>query len=220
MHFRGRVSGQNGRLNLLRTDITTEAGELFDNHPRLKNKTLLLDIAIVNPCVDSNLGNAARHVEKHVANAVERKKNKYRGSFPATYFLFALAMSTCGEVGSDVHALMKELAIRPVFGVVNGLGRNEEGDQADIFNTTQKRQNTGVHLKKVDEALEQWRTARGSKRRAGGSGPLAHYLSGLRQTFSSSWSSAVLVSMIVLDLSLLFDDVLVCLPFLKKNHGD
>ena len=32
-------------------------------------------------------------------------------------------------------------------------------------------------------------------------------------SFSSSWSSAVLVSMIVLDLSLLFDDVLVCLPF-------
>ena len=31
--------------------------------------------------------------------------------------------------------------------------------------------------------------------------------------FSSSWSSAVLVSMIVLDLSLLFDDILVCLPF-------
>ena len=31
--------------------------------------------------------------------------------------------------------------------------------------------------------------------------------------FSSSWSSAVLVSIIVSDLSLLFDDVLVCLPF-------
>ena len=30
---------------------------------------------------------------------------------------------------------------------------------------------------------------------------------------TSSWSSAVLVSIIVLDLSLLFDDVLFCLPF-------
>ena len=95
-------------------DITTEAGALFDNHTRLKNKALLLDITIVNPCAGSNLGNAARHVGKHLADVVERKKNKYRGSFPATYSLLPLAMSTCGEVGSDVHALIKELAIRRV----------------------------------------------------------------------------------------------------------
>ena len=112
--FRQRASEQNGRLNPLRMDITTEAGALFDNHPRLKNKALLLDITIVNPCAGSNLGNAARHVEKHHADAVERKKNKYRGSFPATYSLLPLAMSTCGDVGSDVHALIKELAIRRV----------------------------------------------------------------------------------------------------------
>ena len=92
-------------------DITTEAEALSDNHSRLKNKALLLDITIVNPCAGSNLGNAARHVGKHLADAVERKKNKYRGSFPATYSLFPLAMSTCGEVGSDVHALIKELDI-------------------------------------------------------------------------------------------------------------
>ena len=70
--------------------------------------------SIVNPCAGSNLGNAARHVGKHLADAVERKKNKYRGSFPATYSLLPLAMSTCGDVGSDVHALIKELAIRRV----------------------------------------------------------------------------------------------------------
>ena len=110
--FRQRASEQNGRLNPLRMDITTEAGALFDNHPRLKNKALLLYITIVNPCAGSNLGNAARHVGKHLADAVERKKNKYRGSFPANYFLLPLAMSTCGDVGSDVHALIKELAIR------------------------------------------------------------------------------------------------------------
>ena len=52
-------------------DITTEAGALFDNHPLLKNKALLLDITIVNPCAGSNLGNAARHVEKHLADVVE-----------------------------------------------------------------------------------------------------------------------------------------------------
>ena len=95
-------------------DITTEAGALFHNHPRLKNKALLLDITIVNPCAGSNLGNAARHVGKHLADAVELKKKKYRGSFPATYSLPPLAMSICGDVGSDVHALIKELAIRRV----------------------------------------------------------------------------------------------------------
>ena len=95
-------------------DITTEAGAFFDNHTRLKNKALLLDITIVSPCAGSNLGNAARHVGKHLADVVERKKNKYRGSFPASYSLLPLAMSTCGEVGSDVHALIKELAIRRV----------------------------------------------------------------------------------------------------------
>ena len=112
--FRQRASEENGRLDPLRMDITTEAGALFDNHPRLKNKALLLDITIVNPCAGSNLGNAVRHVGEHLADAVERKKNKYRGSFPATYSLLPLAMSTCGDVGSDVHALIKELAIRRV----------------------------------------------------------------------------------------------------------
>ena len=112
--FRQRASEQNGRLNPLRVDITSEAGTLFDNHPRFKNKALLLDITIVNPCAGSNLGNAARYVGNHLADAVEPMKNKYRGSFPATYSLLPLAMSTCGDVGSDVHALIKELAIRRV----------------------------------------------------------------------------------------------------------
>ena len=112
--FRQRASEQNGRLNPLRIDITMEAGALFDNHPRLKNKALLLDITIVNPCAGSNLGNATCHAGKPLDDTVERKKNKYRGSFPATYSLLPLAMSTCGDVGSDVHALMKELAIRRV----------------------------------------------------------------------------------------------------------
>ena len=112
--FRQRATEENGRLNPLRMDITTEAGALFGNHPRHKNKALLLGITIVNPCAGSNLGNAVRHVGKHLADAVERKKNKYQGSFPATYSLLPLAMSTCGDVGSDVHALIKELAIRRV----------------------------------------------------------------------------------------------------------
>ena len=112
--FRQRASEQNGRLNPLRMDITTEAGALFDNHPRLKNKALLLDITIVNPCAGSNLGNAGRHLGKHLADAIERKKNKCRGSFPVTYTLLLLALSTCDEVGSYMHALIKKLAIRRV----------------------------------------------------------------------------------------------------------
>ena len=112
--FRERSSRQNGRRNPLRMDITTEAGAFFDNHPRLKRKAFLLDLTILNPCAGSNLGNAARHVGKHLADAVERKKNKYQGSFPAIYSLLPLAMSIRGEVGSDVHALIKELAIRRV----------------------------------------------------------------------------------------------------------
>ena len=95
-------------------DITLEAGALFDNHPRLKHNALLLDIAIVNPCAGTNLENAARHVGKHLADAVEWKTNKFRGSFPATHSLLPLVLSTWGEVGSDVHALIKELAIRRV----------------------------------------------------------------------------------------------------------
>ena len=92
-----------------------EAEALFDTHSRLKNKALLLDITIVNPCAGSNLGNVARHAGTHLADAVERKtNNEHRGSFPTTYSLFPLGMSTCGEVDLDVHALIKELAIRRV----------------------------------------------------------------------------------------------------------
>ena len=95
-------------------DITTEAlllDTLIVNPPRLKNKALRLDILIVNPCVGSNLGNTARHVGNNIVDEVERKKKKYRGSLPATYSLLPLAMSTCGEVGSDVHTFIKELVI-------------------------------------------------------------------------------------------------------------
>ena len=94
--------------------MTNEAGTLFDNDPRLKGKALLLDITIVNPCVSSNLEGAARQTGKHLTDAVELKKNIYRVLFPATYILLPLAMSTCGELGPDVHALIKKLAHRRV----------------------------------------------------------------------------------------------------------
>ena len=73
-----------------------------------------MNLTIVYPFAGFNLKNAARHPGKHLADAVERKKNKYGDSFPATYLLILTAMSTCGEASSDVHALIKELAIRRV----------------------------------------------------------------------------------------------------------
>ena len=82
---RKRASGQNGRLNPLRLDITTEPWALFDFHPQSKNKALLFDINIVNPCVSSNPENESRRAEKYLADAVEPGTKKYRGSFLATY---------------------------------------------------------------------------------------------------------------------------------------
>ena len=64
--------------------MTTESGALFRGNPRLKDKALLLDLTIANPCMSTSLANAARQAGKHLADAVQRKKNKYRGSFPAT----------------------------------------------------------------------------------------------------------------------------------------
>ena len=67
-----------------------------------------------------------------------------------------------------------------MFGLqYKGLRRIGGGDQAEIFNLIQNSQNTSVHL--IAEK-EQCRIARGSKRQAGGSGPLAHHLSRLRHT--------------------------------------
>ena len=74
--FQERVSGENDRLDPSRMGITTEAGVLFNNHPRRKNKALLLDISIVNLYASSNLENTVHHVGKHLANVVERKRNK------------------------------------------------------------------------------------------------------------------------------------------------
>ena len=69
--------------------IRTEAGALFDNPPRLKNKALLLNFTIVNPCAGSNLGKAARHVEKHLADAVERMKTSIGARSPLPTLLLS-----------------------------------------------------------------------------------------------------------------------------------
>ena len=115
--FRQRTSEENGRLNPLRMDITTETGALFDKHPRLKNKALLLDITIVNPCAGSNLGNAARHVGKHLADAVERKKTSIgaRSPLPTPSFL-----SLCRHVATLAQMCMPSSRSSPPDGYSTG----------------------------------------------------------------------------------------------------
>ena len=81
--------------------VTTEAAAFLDSHPRRKNKALLLDNIIVSSETSFNVENVARHAGKHLADVVERKSNKYRGTFLATYSLLSLAMPTCGETDSD-----------------------------------------------------------------------------------------------------------------------
>ena len=80
--FRERASGQNGRLNPLRMGITTEAGALFDNHPRLKNKALLLDITIVIPCAGSNLGNVSTPCRKMPRRRSRAEEKQVSGLVP------------------------------------------------------------------------------------------------------------------------------------------
>ena len=112
--FRETADGQNDRSNPLRIDIAMEVGALFDSHFQHKNKVLLFGIAIVSPCASSTVANAVRHAGKHLADAIEQKKYKYRDSFPATHSLLPLAISTYDGTGSDVHDLIKELATRRV----------------------------------------------------------------------------------------------------------
>ena len=49
----------------------------------------------------------------------------------------------------------------------------------DIFDIIQQARDTSIHLK---VGKSKWRITRGSKRQAGGTGSLVHYLSGLRRT--------------------------------------
>ena len=80
-----------------------EVSALFDNHPRRKNKALLLGITIVNPCTSSNLENVAHHAGKYLADAVERKKQSIgaRPPLPTPPFL-----SLCRRVVRLAQACM------------------------------------------------------------------------------------------------------------------
>ena len=91
-------------------DMAPEAGAPFDTYPRRKNKALILDITIVDPCVRYNLENAACHARKHLVDAVEGKKYNYRGSFPATYYPLSLAMSM--SAGREWHLGVPDSSVR------------------------------------------------------------------------------------------------------------
>lgn len=95
-------------------DMTTEVRALFGNDPRYKGKALLVDITLINPFVSINLEIAGLETRNHLIDAVVLKKNKYQGLLPAIYYSLPLCMSMFGELGPEVHALIKELALRPV----------------------------------------------------------------------------------------------------------
>lgn len=71
-------------------DVTSEAGALSSSSTRHKNNVLLLD-------------------QHHSSTNITAHK---AGNHFAFYSLFPLDKSTCGEIGSDFHTLIKELDIR------------------------------------------------------------------------------------------------------------
>lgn len=82
----------------------------FGTDPQHKDRALLLDNTIFNPCISTNLENTARMAGEQLAGAVEHMRNKYWGSFPAAFPLLPLAMFMCDKLGSEVHAFINELA--------------------------------------------------------------------------------------------------------------
>ena len=68
---------------------------IFHNNARRKNKALLLDVTIVNPCQTSTLENAARHAGKYLADAVQRKKTSTGARLPSPTSSF---LSLCRRV--------------------------------------------------------------------------------------------------------------------------
>ena len=88
--FQQRASEQHHRFNPLRVDLTTEAGGTLRQPPptRKQGAPTRPHHGQVNPFVSTNPENAARYPEKHLDDVIQRKKNKYRGSFMATYSPF------------------------------------------------------------------------------------------------------------------------------------
>lgn len=74
--------------------------------PHIRGNALLLDLTIVNPCVFSNLENATPQTGKRLTDTNEGKKNTCLGLVPATYSLFSLAVSTSGDLGQNMLALI------------------------------------------------------------------------------------------------------------------
>ena len=108
-----QVQGAEGaRGQPLRMDVTTEAGVLFAKDEVRQGKALLLDLTVTNPCAPSRIGRELQQAGRTIADATETKHQKYRGTFPATYTLVPLVVSTTGALGPDLHALLREMAGR------------------------------------------------------------------------------------------------------------
>ena len=98
-----------------------EAGVIFDSHPRRKNKPLLLDIVIANPCNSSNLENAVPY-RKTPRRRIRAEEKQVWARFPQTTPSF---LSPCRSVSWLAKTYM------PFFGA------RHQADEAQVRDTLQ-----------------------------------------------------------------------------------
>lgn len=95
--------------------VTVASSELSCGHEQLEDELLLLDLTVVNSYAPVNSEKEAKRPEAVItASSIKRKQNKYTNTFPSTYNLLSLAVSTCGTLGSDKQALAKTMAITSI----------------------------------------------------------------------------------------------------------
>ena len=111
--FLEKAGGQDGRLHPPQLEQTTAVVVAPSAVVPFRSIRGLYSILPTSILVSAQIWITQHAMQKKtLTDAIERKKNRVRDSFLATYFLLPLTMSTCGKAGSDVNALIKELAIR------------------------------------------------------------------------------------------------------------
>ena len=78
-------------------DAVTAQGEFFPMRPNYASVSLMLDITVTNPCGPGLLDKVAEKRGHGLDVAVGRKRDEYEGTFPTSYRLPPLAISTCGD---------------------------------------------------------------------------------------------------------------------------
>lgn len=71
--------------SLLKMDVTVAYSELFREHELLEDKSLPLDISVVNSFALTNLGKEAKRPGAVITEAVERKHKMYQSMFPTLH---------------------------------------------------------------------------------------------------------------------------------------